>query len=143
MRASELWLGASEHDEQAVSLTVARVEPGRPGEARLNFSGIGDRDGALALKGRLVMVPADQIERLPDGEYYEYELVGCRVEGEDGRAIGTVREVWSTGASDILLVESEGGDEHLVPIGGDFLKEVDVAGRRIVIEVIPGLLDTL
>jgi 16S rRNA processing protein RimM len=141
MRAKELWLGASEQDEQALQLTVARVESGRPGEVRLSFAGIGDRDGAGALKGRLVMVGAEQIERLPDGEYYEYEFVGCRVEGDDGRAIGTVRAVWSTGGADVLLVEGEGGDEHLIPTGGNFLREVDLAGKRIVIELIPGLLE--
>ena len=82
-----------------------------------------------------------KLERLPEGEYYEYQLVGCRVEGEDGQAIGTVREVWSTGASDVLVVESEEGEQRLIPTGGDFLREVDLEGRRIVIEVIPGLLD--
>jgi 16S rRNA processing protein RimM len=142
LRASEVTLGESEEDPKAVSVKVAGAEPGRPGEVRMTFTGFEERGEASRLRGRLVMVDSGQLERLPDGEYYEYQLVGCRVEGEDGQTIGAVREVWSTGASDVLVVESEEGGRHLIPTGGDFLREVDLDGRRIVVEVIPGLLDT-
>jgi len=142
LRASVVTLGESEEDPKAVSVEVASTEPGRPGEVRMALTGVDGRDGASRLRGRLVMVDSGQLEKLPDGEYYEYQLVGCRVEGEDGQTIGAVREVWSTGASDILVVESEEGGRSLIPTAGDFLREVDLDGRRIVIEVVPGLLDT-
>jgi 16S rRNA processing protein RimM len=142
LRASVVTLGESEEDPRAVSMDVASAEPGRRGEVRMMLAGVDGRGGASELRGRLVMVDSRQLEQLPEGEYYEYQLVGCRVEGGDGQEIGTVRGVWSTGASDVLVVESEEGEERLIPTGGDFLQEVDLDGRRIVIEVIPGLLDT-
>jgi 16S rRNA processing protein RimM len=142
MLASVVTLGESEEDPKAVSVDVAGAQPGRPGEVRMTLVGVDGREEAARLRGRLVMVDSGQLEELPDGEYYEYQLVGCRVEGEDGQTIGTVREVWATGASDVLVVESEEGEQRLIPTGGDFLREVDLDARRIVIEVIPGLLDT-
>jgi len=142
MRASVVMLAENETDSEAISVQVADVAPGRSGEVRMTFHGVGALEQAQALRGHLVMVDASQLERLPEGEYYEYELVGCRVEGEDGQRIGTVREIWSTGAADVLVVVGEAGEQHLIPTGGDFLRKVDVDGRRIVIEVIPGLLDT-
>lgn len=142
LRASEVTLGESEEDPKAVSVKVAGAEPGRPGEVRMRFTGFEQRGEASRLRGRLVMVDSGQLERLPDGEYYEYQLVGCRVEAEDGQRIGAVREVWATGGSDVLVVEGEEGGQHLIPTGGDFLREVDLDGGRIVVEVIPGLLDT-
>jgi 16S rRNA processing protein RimM len=142
LRASVVTLGESEEDPEAVSVEVASAEPGRRGEVRMTLAGVDGREEASDLRGRLVMVDSGRLERLPEGEYYEYQLVGCRVEGEDGQTIGTVREIWSTGASDVLVVESEEGEQRLIPTGGDFLREVDLDGRRIVIEVIPGLLDT-
>jgi 16S rRNA processing protein RimM len=141
MCAPAVMLGASETDPTAETFEVVAVEPGKPGEVRLTLAGVDDRDRARELRGRLVMVEAAEIQPLPDGEYYQYEFIGCQVEGEDGQLIGTVREVWSTGAPDVLVVEGASGDRHLIPIGGDFLKEVDVARRRIVVELIPGLLD--
>jgi len=141
LRASVVTLGESEEDPRAISVDVASAEPGRRGEVRMMLAGVDGREEASELRGRLVMVDSGQLERLPEGEYYEYQLVGCRVEGEDGQGIGTVREVWSTGAADVLVVESEEGEQRLIPTGGDFLLEVDLEGRRIVIEVVPGLLD--
>ena len=142
LRASVVTLGESEEDPRAISVDVASAEPGRRGEVRMMLAGVDGRGEASELRGRLIMVDSRQLEQLPEGEYYEYQLVGCRVEGGDGREIGTVREIWSTGASDVLVVESDEGEERLIPTGGDFLREVDVEGRRIVIEVIPGLLDS-
>jgi ribosomal 30S subunit maturation factor RimM len=65
------------------------------------------------------------------------------VEGEDGRTLGTVREIWPTGAADVLVVENAEGGQQLIPTGGDFLQEIDISARRIVVQVIPGLLDPL
>jgi 16S rRNA processing protein RimM len=140
-RASSVTLGESEEDPEAVSAQVIGAEPGRPGEVRMTLAGVDGRAAASRLRGCLVMMDSGRLELLPEGEFYEYQLVGCRVEGEEGQTIGTVREIWSTGASDVLVVETEGGGQRLIPTGGDFLREVDLEGRRIVIEVIPGLLD--
>jgi 16S rRNA processing protein RimM len=90
-----------------------------------------------------VVAEVSQLEALPEGEYYSYQLVGCRVEGADGQLIGTVREVWPTGAVDVLVVEGEKGERQLIPAAEDQLRRVDIEARRIVIEILPGLLDSL
>jgi 16S rRNA processing protein RimM len=102
---------------------------------------VGDREAAQALRGLWVSADRRALQPLPAGEYYWCELVGCRVEDQAGRPIGTVREIWETGAHDVLVVEGEDGRRRLLPAAEAFLKEVDVAGRRIAIDVIEGLLD--
>jgi ribosomal 30S subunit maturation factor RimM len=52
-----------------------------------------------------------------------------------------VREIRGTGAQDILVVDGAGGVEHLIPAVQEWWREVDLAGRRIVVELPPGLLD--
>ena len=99
-----------------------------------------ERAEADALRGARVWLSADQLGVLPPGEWWGHELVGCRVEGEDGAPVGVITDIWETGAPDVLVVAADDGREHLVPAA--LLRDVDVAGRRTVIEVLPGLLDT-
>jgi 16S rRNA processing protein RimM len=139
---SAVWVAESEDDPAAVSYEVAEVGAGRRGQVRMALVGVEDRDSAERLRGKLVIVEAAQLSELPEGEYYSYQLVGCRVEGEDGREIGTVREVWSTGAPDVLVVEDEAGVRHLIPAAESLLREIDIDRQRIVIEILPGLLDS-
>ena len=63
------------------------------------------------------------------------------LEARDGRSIGSVKEIWETGAHDVLVIEVPDGRRVLLPAAGAFLHEIDVAGRRLVVEEIPGLLD--
>jgi len=140
--ATKVMIGSRVDDPQAESMEVESAAPGRTGEVRMTIAGVESREAALQLRGRLIMREADQLAPLAEGEYYEFQLVGCRVEGENGEEIGRVREVWSTGPSDVLIVVNEEGGQHLIPTGGDFLREVDLERRRIVVEIIPGLLDS-
>jgi 16S rRNA processing protein RimM len=143
-RAPVLWLldrtrGA--HDASPRALEVEAARPSRAGEVRLALRGIGSREAAQALVGALVGVEASQLAPLPSGEFYWYQLVGCTVVSSHGRALGTVRALWDTGAHDVLVVEDERGAEVLLPAAEDLLREVDVERGRIVIEVPEGLLD--
>jgi len=139
-QTSAVLIAESEDDPGAEPYEVTEVSAGRSGQVRMTLAGVEDRDSAEQLRGRLVVVEAAQLTELPAGEYYSYQLVGCRLEGEDGREIGTVREVWSTGAPDVLVVEDEAGVRHLIPAAESLLREIDIDRRRIVIEILPGLL---
>ena len=141
LRQPRLTLAASEDDPDAMVFEVEHVAPGRNGEVRVGLEGVAKRDAAESLRGRLVMTQRERLEPLGPGEYYGYQLIGCRVEEEDGSEVGVVREIWPTGKSDVLVVEGREGSEHLIPAAAEHLREVDVEGRRIVIRVIPGLLD--
>ena len=133
-------LARTQGDPKAVEARVRAVGSGRRGERRLSLEGVDDRDEALALRGRLVVARAEHLEPLAPGEYYQYELCGCRVEDAAGRTIGVVHGIWETGAPDVLVVV-DGGRERLVPATPEILRQVDVVARRIVIDAPPGLLD--
>ncbi len=141
MQATTLRLGRTPEGEGARPYEVREKLPGRPGEVRMGLAGIGDRDSAEALRGSFVFGDPENLPELPPGEHYWYELVGCRVETRSGEPVGTVKEIWETGAHDVLVVEDRDGRRVLLPTAREFLREVDVAGRRVVIDEIPGLLD--
>ncbi len=128
------------HDPRRRRYEVAGAGPGRPGEVRLALAGVSDRDAAAALRGALVVGSAALLAPLAPGEHYWYELVGCSVVLESGAPLGTVREIWETGAHDVLVVEDAAGRSHLIPAADAFLRQVDPAARRIVVAPVPGLL---
>ena len=84
---------------------------------------------------------AEDLPALPEGEHYWYELVGCDLETEGGRRVGRIREIWETGAHDVLVVERDDGATCLVPTARELLREIDVEARRVVVEERPGLFD--
>ncbi len=134
-------LAESDEDADAgTAFEVAALAAGRKSELRVTLAGVNDRNAAEALKGRWVFVTAGELTPTDDEEYYGYELIGCTVEGEDGARIGVVRDIWSAGGQDLLVVAGERGAEHLVPMARDILRKVDVEARRIAIAEIPGLI---
>jgi 16S rRNA processing protein RimM len=141
LRLGRVWLGREASDPDARSFEVEEVAPGRAGEVRLRLGGVERREDAEGLRGELVLGESAALEKLPPGEHYWFELVGCEVELADGRRIGNVTELWATGAHDVLVVAGLDGQTRLVPAARAFLREVDIRKRRIVIDPIPGLLD--
>jgi 16S rRNA processing protein RimM len=120
---------------------ITAVRSGRAGECRLCLAGIADRDAAEALRGATLWLHTADLPTLAPGEFYQHELVGCRVEDPAGRELGVVRAIWETGAPDVLVIEDAAGRELLAPAAESLLRQVDLAARRLVIELPPGLID--
>ncbi len=118
-------------------LSVSRAGGGM---LRLILEGLSSADHAEALKGAIVLIAASELPTAGPGEFYYYQAVGCEVVLTDGRRLGLVEEVLSTGANDVLVVR-DGGKEILVPVIADVVKAMDLDARRIVVEPVPGLLD--
>jgi 16S rRNA processing protein RimM len=110
------------------------------GNHRLMLEGIGDADAAEALRGGAVMVAAADLPPLGDCEFYYFQLAGAEVMLTDGRRLGTIEDIMSTGAHDVWVVR-DGEREVLVPVISDVVKAMDLAARRVTIEAVPGLLD--
>lgn len=141
LQAETLWLARSEDERTPRRARVLTGGSGRTGEIRLRFEGIDDRDAAEALRGMRILTAARELPKLPEGEFYWHELVGCRVESESGQVAGVVQEIWETGAHDVLVLVDERGVRRLVPTAAALLKSIDVEARRIVVADLPGLLD--
>jgi len=138
---ASVWVGREASDPEARRFAVEGAGTARAGEVRLRLQGIANRESAQALRGLFVMAPSAILPELPEGEFYWYELIGCRVESESGEPLGVVREVWETGAHDVLLVEDEEGIRRLLPTAEALMKEIDPVAQRIVVAALPGLLD--
>ena len=142
LHADRVYLGADDtRPDRATAHDVKGSGTGRAGEVRLLLEGVPDRNAAEALKGRFVFGELALLPTLGDDEFYWYELVGCEVVSEDGRRIGTVRELWETGAHDVLVVQDDDGGQVLLPTAREFMIGVDRERRRVEYRLMPGLLD--
>jgi 16S rRNA processing protein RimM len=110
------------------------------GNQRVMLEGIGDADAAEALRGGVVMVAVADLPPLGEGQFYYFQLAGAEVMLTDGRRLGTIEDIMSTGAHDVWVVR-DGAREVLVPVIADVVKAMDLGARRVTIEAVPGLLD--
>ena len=105
----------------------------------LKFRGVDTMTGAEALAGADVCIPANERPALPEDEFYLSDLVGCQVfDHASGRVIGTVSGWQESGGPTLLELE---GSPVLIPFARAICSEIDVSGRRIVIDPPDGLLD--
>lgn len=109
------------------------------GRPVVRIKGIDSREKAAALTNRSIEIPIDLIRPLPEGSYYQFDLVGCAVIGTDGTEYGVVEEILFYPANDLYRIKSDRFGEVLLPVVDRFVIEVDVDGRRIVIEPPEGL----
>ena len=123
--------------EDGRSLTVRASKVYRGG-LLVTFEGVEDREAAAALAGSVVSVPASSSPPLPEGSWWDHEIVGCAVSTDGGRDLGVVDDVLHTAANDVWSVLGATG-ETLVPVLKDLLVTVDVAARRIVVREVAGL----
>ena len=70
---------------------------------------------------------------LPEGRYFIVDLIGCRVEDEQGGLIGTLTDVLKPGANDVFAVDTENG-ELLIPVVDAFVTDINPEKRRITVK---------
>ncbi len=106
----------------------------------LKLGGCDDRNGAEELRGQLVQIPTEEAVPLEEGEYYDFQLIGVKVEAESGESLGQVVEVLKTGANDVYIVRGSWG-EVLLPAVKDVVLKLDIEARQMVVNLLPGLLE--
>ncbi len=97
----------------------------------VKFEGIDSIDDAETLRNLEVRIGEEELGVLPRGSYYHHELKGLRVEEPSGVPIGEAVDILETGAASVLVVVGRAG-EVLIPLVEEFIKDVDVAGGRMV-----------
>ncbi len=101
------------------------------------FKDVTDRNGAEALLGCSVLIKENERAALPEGEYYVDQLLGLDVVADTGRSFGKLSDVLTSPAHDVYV--TDGG--ALIPVAGDYIIDIDLEARKIVVRDVPGLVD--
>jgi 16S rRNA processing protein RimM len=119
---------------RALRVRALRLHQGRP---LLAFEGIDDANAAQALTGATLFVDRAIVAMGVD-EYFDDDLVGCVLVDVAGTVLGEVVGVEHYPAQDVLLV---GPRRSMVPLVRAFVRGIEVAARRITVDLPAGLLD--
>jgi 16S rRNA processing protein RimM len=131
IRGARLTLERDGADE-VVELADVREHKGR---LLVRLKGVDTANDAENYRSGVFFAPRGQLDVGP-GEYLDVDLVGCEVVDAQGVSRGRVSAVAHYPASDMLMV---GG--RMLPMVRAFIRSIDIAAKRVVVDIPPGLLD--
>jgi len=156
----EMFLLAESGARRSFELRSFWVDRNHPGKSVFHFAGIDSIDEAEKLRGLQVQIPFSQRVVLPAGRFFVSDLIGCSVFEIPAAApalasspcalpeapamLGKVRDVYFPGegqpGTPLLALDTAKGD-LLVPLAEDICKRIDIAARRIEVQLPDGLRD--
>jgi 16S rRNA processing protein RimM len=99
-------------------------------------------DDAEKLRGLILKVPLAFLPKPGTDEYYIFDLIGLVVKTTDGMLVGIITSVISGGGCDVFEIRHPESDKiNLVPSRKEFIKSIDVKGKKMIIEPIDGLIE--
>ena len=107
----------------------------------LKFKGLDNINDIEKYRQKSLYVTRKNAVRLQRDEYFIADLIGLKVQDEDGTELGTVKDVIETGANDVYEVEMADGRSLLLPALKQCILNVDVENGMMQVHVLEGLLD--
>jgi len=110
----------------------------QPPRLILKLKGIETIGETEDLIGKEIFVCREDFPALDEGEYYWFEILGMAVETEGGKRLGTVKNIFPTGANDVYVVAGKRG-EIFLPAIQRVIRTVDCQRRVIQVVRMEGL----
>lgn len=108
----------------------------------LQFEEISTIDDAEKLKGETIVISQENQHELPAGAYYYRDILGCQVlDNETNQDLGKITGIETPGANDVWEITEDSGNEYLIPYIDEVVKQVDIANKKVYVELLEGLRD--
>lgn len=124
------------------SVAVEWVRPHGRG-LLMALEAVGDRNQAERLIGADLLVKKASLPALEEDTYYWFDLIGLAVHDTTGIRLGRLTAIIPTSANDIYVVKGEqvngGPQEILIPAVGDVVLQIDLDGKKMVVDPPEGL----
>jgi 16S rRNA processing protein RimM len=106
----------------------------------IGFKAFSTPEQAASYRGAWIKVTRDDTASLPDGQYFEDDLIGMTVKTEDGESLGTLNDVLDVPSHAVFVVQGDRG-EVLIPAAKELILSVDVPHRIMTVRLIDGMLE--
>ena len=107
----------------------------------VKFKGINNINDIEKYKGKDLLVTRENAVPLEENEYFIYDIMDAKVVDEEGKEIGILKEVLTTGANDVYVVKTASGKEILMPVIDECILDIDTENKVVTAHIMPGLLD--
>lgn len=101
----------------------------------LKFAGINTMNEAGNLSGKLLKIGREDLVQLPAGQYYIFDIIGLNVFNEEGELLGIITDVLQPGSNDVYVIETQDKQELLVPAIKEVVKQIDIAGKKMLVKL--------
>lgn len=128
-----------QNDRDVVPCRIENVKS-RGNDIFLKLKDIDDPVQAKKIIGEYLFVEEDQRKKLPQGKYFDDELLDCIVVNEQGRKLGVVHDVVEYPAHKVVEVKTADG-MVIVPMVDEIILSIDVKKKEIVVRPPEGLFD--
>jgi 16S rRNA processing protein RimM len=105
----------------------------------VSFRGVETPEDVGKFRNQWVYVKSTQVPPLPEGQYYQYEMIDLAVVDESGTLLGKLVEVLETGANDVYVVRDDAGKEILLPAIPSVILNLDMEHRLMRVHLLEGL----
>lgn len=106
----------------------------------LKLKGIDTIEEAEKYREDYLKINRNKEEKLPEDTYYIVDLIGLDIYTEGGELLGKLDDIFSTGSNDVYVVKNIEGKQILLPAISDVIKNIDLEQKKIVVNLIEGLL---
>ncbi len=103
--------------------------------AIIKIKGIDDINLVEQYIGQIVEMEEIDAPKLPKGTYYIKDLIGIDVVTDEGKLLGKLDDVITTGANDVYQV-----GKILLPAIKEVIKDIDLENKKMIVHIIKGLV---
>jgi len=126
--------------KKLVPFTVQKSLLQKGDQLRVLFEGVDSEEAAIAILKCDVYLPLDQLPVLTGNKFYYHEVIGFQVEDVNYGHVGEITGVNDSTAQALFEIKN-GERQVLIPMIDDFIKEVNRAEKKIVVEAPEGLIE--
>ena len=121
-------------DGRPVKVLRARVHKA---QVIASLEGVDTMDKANALRGKVISIDRADAKLDADQVFFQ-DIIGLTaVDAVSGSVLGRVTDILELPAGNVYVVSGE--TEHLVPAVKEFVKDIDVDGGKILLQLIEGM----
>ncbi len=105
----------------------------------LSFNGMDDRNDIEKYRQCDLLIDREDAMELGEDEYFICDLIGLDIIDEDGKKIGVLKDVMTSAANDVYVVEKNDDEELLIPAIRDCILDTNLEEGYIRVHLLPGL----
>jgi len=108
----------------------------------IKFKEFDNINQVLKYKDDFLFIDINDKVQLPENHYFIFDIVDCTVYDTKGQKIGIVTDVLQYSSNDVYVVrDHEKNKEYLIPAVKQFVVDIDVEHKKIVIDPIEGMIE--